>query len=68
MLTRANFTKADYAILFKEHNRGSESNYMSVEEFFCAMESVFMRMYPTGNAYDNINEYLSNAEAALRPN
>jgi len=39
---------------------------MSVEEFFSAMESVFIRMYPTGDSYGNVNEYLSSAEAALK--
>ena len=65
-LTRPHFTKTDYAILFKEFNRDSESNYMSLEEFFSAMEAVFSKLYHTGDLYENMEEYLSNAEAVLK--
>ena len=66
LLTSSQFGKADYAIVFKEFIRGSESNYMAFEEFFKAIEVVTSKIYPSGDAYENLLSYITNALASIK--
>lgn len=52
------FGKADYAILFKECVRDLDSNNMVFDDFIKAIEVVVAKMYPEGDSYDNMNNYL----------
>lgn len=65
-LTNSNFGKADYAIVFKEFIRGSDSNYMAIEEFFKAIDVVISKLYPDEDRYESMKEFINGASLYIQ--
>jgi hypothetical protein len=64
-LTRPDFIKAHYDIVFKEVIRKNDSNYMNCEEFFNAIELVVMRLNNSPPNFENLIEYIDTANRVL---
>lgn len=58
-LTRTNFVKAHYDIVFKEATRKWDSNYMGMDEFFNAIELIVSKIGV------EINEYVDTMKTCL---
>ena len=64
-LTRPDFTKANFDIIFKEVTRKNETNYMNCEEFFTAIELLVWKIYNWSYSYENLKEYVDQIEKLL---
>lgn len=64
-LTRPHFTKANFDIVFKEATRKNETNYMTCEEFYTALEMLVVKIYNCPYNYDNLKEYIDEIERVL---
>lgn len=65
-LTRPHFLKAHYDIVFKEATRKNETNYMTCDDFFCALDLIVAKMYSCPANFENLIEYLSQVDEVIK--
>ena len=65
-LIRPHFSKANFDIVFKEATHKNETNYMSCEEFYNALEMWVQKIYESGYNYQNLKDYVDEIEKVLK--